>query len=82
MTDQELELLSQEINAVAAKYNLYHVSFCAMLKKNDERQFVGLIGSDMKDSFDFTQSILAVGRLWQSAREKMIQVLNKFEKRI
>ena len=82
MTNEELEKLNDEICLLAEKYKLYHVSFCAMRDDDGKKQFVGLAGCNMKDSFDFVNSILLIGRLWQSAREKMIQTLNKYEERL
>lgn len=82
MTDEDLQKFSDELNDLAKKYGIYHISFCGMINKADEKQFVGLVGNDYKDAFDFAHAILLVGRLWQSAREKMIQTLNIAEKRI
>ena len=53
MTNEELEKLNDEICLLAEKYKLYHVSFCAMRDDDGKKQFVGLVGCNMKDSFDF-----------------------------
>ena len=79
MKEPELENLSNELQSIAERYNLKHISFCGLCTEDDKEQFIGLIAIDFKRYSDFMESAMCIGRLWQSAREKTMGILNKFE---
>ena len=79
MKETEIENLTNELQAIAKRYNLKNISFCGRTTEDEREQFIGLIGVDFNRYAEFMESALCVGRLWQSAREKTVGILNKFE---
>jgi len=75
---KEIELPEKflnELKELCKKYGAKHLSVCC----NMEDKFLGVIGADVNNDGEYFQAVLNIARLYQSSREKIKSLLDKFE---
>lgn len=72
---QAAESFLAELKEVAKKYGAKHLSVCCEL----EEKFLGIVGTDINSYGDFFETAMKVGRLYQSCREKIKIIMDKYE---
>lgn len=69
------EKFLSELKEIAKKYGARNLSLCCEL----EKKFFGIVGADTEGCGDFFEASLNIGRLYQSSREKIKTMMNKYE---
>ena len=77
MENNKVEKLKSELLKVTNKYELKNVIFGA---DANEGQFIGFHGLEKMQLKDIAQIVMNAARLYQSGREKLIQIFNDITK--
>lgn len=76
MEKDKAKELTDEIESIIEKYGAKNFSFCGEL----DNRFIGVINTNHNSLGSYFESVVNIGRLYQSAREKTKTILDKFNK--
>jgi len=77
MKETDINALHDDLLAVVEKWRLKNAAFCC---QDDEGNFIGLKGIGKMSVSGIFDTSLNIGRLWQSMRESVRDILDDFER--